>query len=96
MKIICISWGNYESSTLIAQKLASKLDYKFISRSQTTHEAIRHGIPVDKLEMSVVKNRVISESILLQIERFKAFLNAYLCEHALNENIDNLYIFLPI
>jgi cytidylate kinase len=83
MQIICISRYSYGYGKELAEKLAQKLGYTCIGREELTDQATAIGIPVGKLEMTVMKHRALSEELAVEIDRFKAFLTAALCEHAL-------------
>ncbi len=83
MQIICISRYSYGYGKELAEKLAEKLGYKCISRDELTDQATAIGIPVGKLEMTIMKHGAISEELAVEIDRYKAFISAALCEQAL-------------
>ena len=85
MQIICISRYSYGYGKELAEKLAEKLGYKCIGREELTDQATVIGIPVGKLEMTIMNHRALSEELSIEIDRFKAFITASLCEHALKE-----------
>jgi cytidylate kinase len=85
MQIICISRGSYGYGKKLAEKLASKLGYRCISREMLTDKATDSGIPVGKAEMAIVKRRPLSEEMAVEVDLFKAFITASLCETALAE-----------
>jgi cytidylate kinase len=87
MQIICVSRGTFAGGKNLAEKLADKLGYDCLGREELTDAATRAGIPVGKLEMAVVGNRPLSESLAIEKERFKAFLTATLCERALTRGL---------
>jgi cytidylate kinase len=87
MQIICISRGSFGYGKNLAEKLAAKLGYTCISRESLTDEATDHGIPVGKIEMAVVKRRPLSEEMAVEVDRFKAFITAALCEKALDGGV---------
>jgi cytidylate kinase len=83
MQIICISRYSYGYGKELAEKLAEKLGYKCIGRDELTDQATAIGIPVGKLEMTIMKHGAISEELSVEIDRFKAFITATLCDQAL-------------
>jgi cytidylate kinase len=84
MQIICISRYSYGYGKDLAEKLAAKLGYECFGREELTDQATASGIPVGKLEMAIMKHHAISEELAIEMDRFKAFLTASLCERALN------------
>jgi cytidylate kinase len=88
MKIICISRGSHGYGIQLAERLAEKLGYRCIARESLTDEATLQGIPVGRIETAIVKRRPLSEEIEIQVDRFKAYVTASLCERAIaDENI---------
>jgi cytidylate kinase len=87
MQIISISRGSFGYGKDLAEKLAAKLGYTCIGREMFTDEATDHGIPVGKVEMAVLKRRPLSEEMAVEVDRFKAFITASLCEKALSGGI---------
>lgn len=87
MQVICVSRGTFAGGKELAEKLASKLGYECLGREELTDAATRAGIPVGKLEMSVVANRPLSEAMAIEKERFLAFLTATLCERAVDQSL---------
>jgi len=87
MQITCISRGSYGYSKQLAERLADRLGHTCISREEITDQATDNGIPVGKLDMAVVKKRPLSEELALEVERFKAFGTAFLCERALEQSL---------
>jgi cytidylate kinase len=83
MQIICISRYSYGYGKELAEKLAEKLGYKCIGREELTDQATAIGIPVGKLEMTIMKHGAISEELSVEIDRYKAFITAALCEQAM-------------
>lgn len=84
MQIICISRYSYGYGKELAEKLAEKLGYECIGREELTDQATASGIPVGKLEMAVMKRHALTENLAIEMDRFKAFLTAALCERVLN------------
>lgn len=87
MSIICISRGGYGYGQELAEKLASKMDATCLSREQITDEATNFGIPVGKLEMTVLKHRPLSEAMGIARDMFKAFVAAYISERVLDGSV---------
>jgi cytidylate kinase len=82
MKIICISRGSHGFGIQLAEELAVKLGCRCIARESLTDEATAQGIPVGRIETAIVKRRPLSEEMEIQVDRFKAFMTASLCEKA--------------
>jgi cytidylate kinase len=83
MQLICISRGTYAGGKELAEKLAAKLGYACLSREEVTDAAAKAGIPVGRLEMSIVRHRPLNEQLAVDKERFAAFITARLAEGAL-------------
>jgi len=87
MQIICISRGSKEYGSEVAEKVAEKTGYAILSREMITDKATDFGIPVGKLELTILRNRPLTEEMSLMVDMYKAFATAFLCEHAAKENI---------
>jgi cytidylate kinase len=79
MRIVCISRGSLGYGTQLAEELAAKLGCSCVSRETLTDEATAQGIPVGRIETSIVKRRPLSEEMEIQVDRFKAFITASIC-----------------
>ena len=73
MSVICISRGSYDYGKELAEKLASKMDSVCLSREAVADEATKFGIPVGKLEMTILKHRPLSEAMGNVRDMFKAY-----------------------
>jgi hypothetical protein len=82
MKIVCISRGSHGFGIRLAEELSAKLGCLCIARESLTDEATAQGIPVGRIETAIVKRRPLSEERVIQVDRFKAFMTASLCEKA--------------
>lgn len=87
MQIICISRGTFSGGKKLAESFSRNLGYDCLSREEISDAATRAGIPVGKLEMNVLRRRLLSERLVLERERFKAFVTATLCERALHAGL---------
>jgi cytidylate kinase len=87
MQIVCISRGSLGAGEQLAQKLAEKLGFDCVSRESITDRATDSGIQVGKLEMAVARRRPLTEALAIEFDRFRAFMTAALCEHALDKSI---------
>lgn len=87
MSLICISRGSFEYGKDLAEKLASKMDSVCVSREMVADEATDFGIPVGKLEMTILKHRPLSEAMGIVRDMFKAFVAHYLSERALDGSV---------
>ena len=83
MQIICISRYSYGYGKELAEKLAQKMGYACIGREELTDGATAYGIPVGKLEMALMKHQALSETLAVEVDLFKAYITAALCERAL-------------
>src|SRR3989304_1999073 len=82
MQVICIPRGRYEYGRDLAERLAAQLRCEGLSREMLTDQATPGGIPVGKIEMAALRRRPISESLAIEVDRFKAFTTTFLCERA--------------
>lgn len=82
MRIICLSRGSYAFGEQIAERLAKKLGFDCLGRQEVIDAATDHGIPVGKIEMAILRNRPLGEELSIEVDRFKAFVSATLCERA--------------
>lgn len=80
MQIICISRGSYGFGSALSERLADKLGYACVSREMITDKATDYGIPVGKIEIDILKNKPITEERAINIDLFKSFVTAELCE----------------
>jgi cytidylate kinase len=87
MQIVCISRGSLEYGSEVAEKISEKTGYATLSREMITDKATEFGIPVGKLEMTILRNRPLSEEMSLMVDMYKSFATAFLCERAEKENI---------
>lgn len=88
MQIICISRFSYGYGKELAENLARKMGYACIGREELTDQATAAGIPVGKLEMALMKHQALSEGLAVELDLFKAFVTAALCEKALKSGPD--------
>jgi hypothetical protein len=63
------------------------LGYNHVAREEVTDRATAHGIPVGKLETAILKQQLITEELSIEIERFKAFITAAICERAVEGGV---------
>ena len=87
MQVICISCHSYGYGKELAEKLSARLGYDHIAREELTDKATVYGIPVGKLETAILKRQLITEDLSVEIERFKAFITAAICERAKSNGI---------
>jgi len=87
MALIMISCSSRTLRTEMAEDLSRKLGYPCLSREELTDQATEVGIPVGKLEMSVIKNPAPSERLARLKERYLAFVTASICEKAKSGNL---------
>ena len=83
MQIVCVSRGTLSGGQNLAERLAKKLGYACVSREDLIEAAIKEGIQVGKLEMSMIKPRLFTEQLGVEREHYRAFSVAYLCDRAM-------------
>ena len=83
MQIISISRGTFSGGKALAERMAAKLDCQCLSREELIEEATKNGIPVGKLEETMLKPRVFSERLALEQEHYHAFSTMFICERAM-------------
>jgi len=82
MALIIISSTSAALRQEVSESLARKLGYACLSREKLVEEATAAGIPVGKLEMSIIKSPAQSERQARLKERYLAFITSGLCEQA--------------
>ena len=87
MQIICVSRGTYGGGRELAEKLAAKLGYPCLAREDLTVAATKAGIPVGKLEMTVVRRRPFDEILAAERDRLIAFITGAILEKALQGGV---------
>jgi cytidylate kinase len=87
MSLIIISCSSRVLRNEIAEDLSRKTGYPCLSREEVTDQATESGIPVGKLEMSVIKGTLPSDRLARLKERYLAFVTAKICERARSGNL---------
>ena len=87
MALIIISCSSRTLRKEMAEDLARKLGYPCLSREEVTDQATEAGIPVGKLEMSILKGTAPSDQLARLKERYLAFVTASICEKARSGNL---------
>ncbi|OGP50149.1 MAG: hypothetical protein A2Y79_07510 [Deltaproteobacteria bacterium RBG_13_43_22] len=87
MAIVIISSTSAALRKEVAENLAGKLGYPCLGREELVDQATEAGIPVGKLEMSVIKSPAQSEGLARLKERYLAFITAKICEQAGEGNL---------
>ena len=82
MAIVIISSTSAALRKEVAENLAGKLGYPCLGREELVDQATEAGIPVGKLEMSVIKSPAQSEGLARLKERYLAFITAGICQQA--------------
>jgi hypothetical protein len=82
MALIIISSTSAALRKGVAEDLARKLGIACLSREELVDQATAAGIPVGKLEMSVIKSPAQTERQARLKERYLAFITSGLCERA--------------
>ncbi len=87
MQVVCISRGTLGRGIELAESTSKKLGYACVSREELVEAAIKDGIQVGKLEMTMLKPQAFSERLAIEKEHYLAFCTAYLCDRASEENL---------
>jgi cytidylate kinase len=87
MPLIIISCSSRVLRKEIAEDLSRKMGCPCLSREEVTDQATEAGIPVGKLEMSVLKGTLPSDRLARLKERYLAFVTAKICERARSGNL---------
>lgn len=87
MAIVILSSTSSALRKEVAEKLAEKLGYPCLGREELVDQATEAGIPVGKLEMSIIKTPAKSEGLARLKERYLAFVTAKICEKASRGNL---------
>jgi hypothetical protein len=87
MALIIISSTSAALRKEVSEDLARKLGYACLSREELVDQATAAGIPVGKLEMSVIKSPAQTERQARLKERYLAFITSGLCERAGEGNL---------
>jgi hypothetical protein len=82
MAIVIISSTSSALRKEAAENLAGKLGCPCLGREELVDQATEAGIPVGKLEMSVIKSPAQAEGLARLKERYLAFITAGICEGA--------------
>jgi hypothetical protein len=82
MAIVIISSTSAALRKEVAESLAGKLGCPCLGREELVDQATEAGIPVGKLEMSVIKSPAQAEGLARLKERYLAFITAGICEQA--------------
>jgi hypothetical protein len=82
MAIVIISSSSAALRKEVAESLAAKLGCPCLGREELVDQATEAGIPVGKLEMSVIKSPAQTEGLARLKERYLAFITAGICERA--------------
>ena len=87
MALIIISSSSAALRKEVSESLARKLGYACLSREELVDQATAAGIPVGKLEMSVIKGPAQTERLARLKERYLAYITSGLCERAGEGNL---------
>jgi cytidylate kinase len=87
MAIVTISRGSASGGLLLAQGLAKKLDYQFISREEIIKGAAKFGVTEAYLEKALFRPPVFSEDFKHNIKCYLTFVQESLCDRAQKDNI---------
>ena len=82
MPIVFICSVPFGGGERLAQSLAAKLGYAYLSREDVVAKANECGIPVGKLEVAMVKKPAVRERLARLKERYLAVATATICEKA--------------
>jgi len=87
MSIITISRGSLSGGQELAERVATKLGYRCISREVLLDAAQRYGVPAPKLDEIFEKKPSFWEWLTRSRERYLVFVQAAMCEFAQDSNV---------
>jgi len=87
MSIITISRGSYSHGSMVAEKLAEKLDYGCISRDVLIKISKEFNIPEIKLKRAIRSSPSYFERYTFAREKYIAFIRKAILEHLSKDNI---------
>ena len=87
MSIITISRGTFTGGQELAECLARKLGYKFMSREELSEQAIKLGVPAGKLQTSMVKPPRVYRQLGRERNQYLACITMILCEKILEGDL---------
>jgi cytidylate kinase len=87
MAIVTISRGSASGGLLLAQGLAERLGYQFISREEIIKGASKFGVTEAYLEKALLRPPEFSEDFKHNIKTYLTFVQEALCERAEKDNI---------
>lgn len=87
MPIVFVCSVPFGGGERLAQSLAAKLGYAYLSRDDVVAKANECGIPVGKLEVAMVKKPAVRERLARLKQRYLAVATATICEKAAQGNL---------
>ncbi|MGE5254338.1 MAG: AAA family ATPase [Planctomycetaceae bacterium] len=87
MPLVIISCSSRSLRKELAESLSRKLGHPCLSREELTDQATDEGIPMGKLEMSVMKGSYPTDRLARLKERYLAFIIKSICERARSGNL---------
>ncbi|UCE67247.1 MAG: cytidylate kinase family protein [Candidatus Zixiibacteriota bacterium] len=87
MSVITISRGTFTGGQELASHLAKKLGYQYMSREDLSEQAIKLGVPVGKLQTSMVKPPRVYRRLGRERDQYLACITMILCEKILEGDI---------
>jgi cytidylate kinase len=87
MSVITISRGTFTGGQELAGDLAKKLGYRYLSREDLSEQAIKLGVPVGKLQTSMVKPPRVYRRLGRERDQYLACITMILCEKILEGDL---------
>lgn len=87
MAIITISRGTYSGGRELAERLAEKLGYSYLSREDLSEQATRMGVPVGKLQTAMIKPPGVYKRMARERDQYLACMTMLLCRRILEKNV---------
>ncbi|HEX04863.1 MAG TPA: cytidylate kinase-like family protein [Bacteroidetes bacterium] len=87
MSIIAISRGSFSGGVEFAEEISRKLGWPCLGREQLSEEAIKLGVPVGKLQTSMVRPSHVQQRLGPTREFYLACVTSILCKYALQGNL---------
>jgi cytidylate kinase len=87
MSVITISRGTFTGGRELAACLAGKLGYPLMNREDLSEQAIKLGVPVGKLQTSMVKPPRVYQRMGRERDHYRACITMILCEKILEGDL---------
>jgi len=80
MSLITISRGTFSGGQILAQRLASKLNYAYLTQEELSEWASDMSVPVERLKDALIRPPVAFEGVTIERDQYLACLSKLFCE----------------